>query len=476
MWSRDPRRRRIGLVAALSYATAAVAADNLACNGTGMDWYMDMVGETPCTTYQKLRGICNSQYAVGVQNVNTPPDSCSDQLSTCCCNNVAFALSMLCLNCQQNIGTSTGFDAGTGAYQLYLGGCSASTGLTKDIQSAVCNQKIKINDDLYSNGWGDGQWFYVFTRDTMIKNNIADNNNSFTHCASTTINTSSSLSGSKSSTSNPSGTSLPSTGDGESTSSKSVNGGAIAGAAVGGVVVIGALVAAWYFCFYRKRKPHRAGVLEEPLGAGGMRQRRDSTGVGILDHDSRLVPTSYPYSDRGTSDYGNGSSSGPRSDAGGSSSPYDSQSARNLGYGVGLGAASAAPQLYNPYGSDTSNSQGQYSGPLSPRRGFHTAGQASGGSSSDLHGAVMSAALGGARSDDSPRPQAGPLPRKRRDPPIRGASEEPFLEADEVAATAVAPSMLSSGSERHLDGGPVDVSLSRSPSGRLPPAYGEQMS
>ncbi|KAJ7066330.1 hypothetical protein C8F01DRAFT_980952 [Mycena amicta] len=156
------RRRRAGAgAAALLVLSAAgtVAADNLACNGTGMDWYISMVGETPCTTYQKLRQICNSQYAVGIQNVNTPPDACSDQLSSCCCNNVAFALSMFCLNCQQNIGTGTGFDAGVGAYQDYLGTCNSATGLPSDIQKAVCNQGIKIDNDLYTNGWSDGAWF-----------------------------------------------------------------------------------------------------------------------------------------------------------------------------------------------------------------------------------------------------------------------------------------------------------------------------
>ncbi|KAJ6548860.1 hypothetical protein B0H19DRAFT_194595 [Mycena capillaripes] len=145
----------------LCAAVGRAAADNLACKGTGMDWYINMVGETPCQTYQKLRQICNAQYAVGVQNTNTPPDSCSDQVSTCCCNTVSFALSMLCLNCQQDIGTGTGFDAGVGAYGDYLGSCGnpQSFKLPTDIQTAVCNEKIKINDDLYSNGWGDGAWF-----------------------------------------------------------------------------------------------------------------------------------------------------------------------------------------------------------------------------------------------------------------------------------------------------------------------------
>ena len=36
------------LLAAL--AVRPVAADNLACSGTGMDWYINLVGEAPCTS------------------------------------------------------------------------------------------------------------------------------------------------------------------------------------------------------------------------------------------------------------------------------------------------------------------------------------------------------------------------------------------------------------------------------------------
>ncbi|KAJ6573250.1 hypothetical protein B0H10DRAFT_976761 [Mycena sp. CBHHK59/15] len=161
-----PRR---AFAAALLLAAARVcAADNTACTGTGMDWYVNMVGETPCTTYQKLRQICNADFAVGIMDVNTPPDYCTDQLKSCCCNSIAFALSMLCLNCQQNIGTGTGYDAGVGAYQDYLNGsftggtqCPNPTlhGLPTDIQTAVCNKQIKINDPLYTNGWPNGAWF-----------------------------------------------------------------------------------------------------------------------------------------------------------------------------------------------------------------------------------------------------------------------------------------------------------------------------
>ncbi|KAJ6511656.1 hypothetical protein DFH09DRAFT_1288561, partial [Mycena vulgaris] len=242
---------RLAALLLLAAPRPAAAADNLACAGTGMDWYINMVGETPCQTYQKLRQICNTNFAVGVMNINTPPDACTDQVSTCCCNTIAFALSMLCLNCQQNIGNSTGFDAGTGAYQIYLQTCSNPQDkvLPKDIQTAVCNQKIKINDDIYGNGWADGSWFYIFTRDVIIKDNIVANNNSFTHCDSTTIHSSSlslppsslPLSSSHSSTSTTTSSSSP-TSDASTagTTKTKMGGGAAAGIAIGAVILLGA--------------------------------------------------------------------------------------------------------------------------------------------------------------------------------------------------------------------------------------------
>ena len=65
------------------------SAGNLACAGNALDWYTDVVGETPCTspsvhsrdhsrpsfvadlpssgeTYQRLRQLCNSECTIGV--------------------------------------------------------------------------------------------------------------------------------------------------------------------------------------------------------------------------------------------------------------------------------------------------------------------------------------------------------------------------------------------------------------------------
>ncbi|KAJ3788903.1 hypothetical protein GGU10DRAFT_85488 [Lentinula aff. detonsa] len=184
----------------------------VACSGTGLDWYMNMVGETPCTTYERLRQICNPSFQVGTLNTNTPPDACNEQVADCCCNSVAFTLSMLCLNCQQNIGTGSGYDAGKGAYQSYLQGsrsagswCSPVTNqsLPHNIDNAVCDNNIKIIDDIRTGlFWADGSWFYMWSYEAISKDVNANGGNAFTHCASI-ASTSTSTSTSSTSISSP---------------------------------------------------------------------------------------------------------------------------------------------------------------------------------------------------------------------------------------------------------------------------------
>ncbi|KAI0823189.1 hypothetical protein BC628DRAFT_592410 [Trametes gibbosa] len=127
-----------------------------------LDWYTSVVGESPCVTYQRLRQICNGDYEVPNFRPNTPGDNCDDQVSTCCCNTVAFQSH----SCQQDhlAGNQIGIDAGVGAYTLYRGGCGAGTNnsLPTDIQSAVCNRNIRLDNFVYG-GWADGSWYaYIF--------------------------------------------------------------------------------------------------------------------------------------------------------------------------------------------------------------------------------------------------------------------------------------------------------------------------
>ncbi|OSD02477.1 hypothetical protein PYCCODRAFT_1367457 [Trametes coccinea BRFM310] len=160
-----------------------VFAGNTTCASGQLDWYTSVVGETPCMTYQRLRQICNGDYQVGNFRSRNPGDNCDDQVSGCCCNTIAFELSMLCMNCQQDLlpGDQVGIDAAPGTYTEYRGNCGAGTNnsLPSDIQAAVCNENIRLDNYLYG-GWGDGS--FVYTRENAEKDHAANNNNTFTHC------------------------------------------------------------------------------------------------------------------------------------------------------------------------------------------------------------------------------------------------------------------------------------------------------
>ncbi|THU82538.1 hypothetical protein K435DRAFT_784583 [Dendrothele bispora CBS 962.96] len=130
-------------------------------------------------------------------NTNTPPDVCNEQVPDCCCNSIAFGLSMLCLTCQQGFSHApNGFDAGSGAYEIYLSAnrpvgqfCSPNTNQSfpAQIQTAVCNQNIKIFDSMYNRiFWSDGSWFYEWSSQFLQKDIASTNGNTFTHCDTTT--------------------------------------------------------------------------------------------------------------------------------------------------------------------------------------------------------------------------------------------------------------------------------------------------
>ncbi|KAI0823192.1 hypothetical protein BC628DRAFT_1385090 [Trametes gibbosa] len=294
-----------------SITAAAAAQDHTNCASGQLDWYTSVVGETPCKTYERLRQICNGDYQV-LQFVSQPPgDKCDDQVSACCCNTIAFGLSMLCMNCQQDAlaGEQTGIDAPIGTYQNYLGSCGSGLAhsLRPDIQQAVCNKNIKLDDYLYG-GWDDGSWFYVWTKENAERDHAANNNNTFTHCqaqvssstaASQIADPASALAPSsgdtmQSSTLVPSSFSLSATSQMSATSQipSSVPGGqndnsqggsrlsAGASAAIGGVigVFVILLAAGIGFLFWRRRRArdayscpsnlaHRSHNLFQPRGA-----------------------------------------------------------------------------------------------------------------------------------------------------------------------------------------------------------------
>ncbi|KAH7092709.1 hypothetical protein BKA62DRAFT_723351 [Auriculariales sp. MPI-PUGE-AT-0066] len=143
---------------------------NTKCKDPSVTWWNNQDGLNPCEQYAALRKNCDSGYEVPVLNPNTPPDQCLSQNKSCCCNSVAFSLSMLCLQCQQGVGSGrsgdTGIDAGTGAYQQYLNGCPSPTkkALPPLVQTAVCNSGLKLLAYEYDFSWDTGDWFLEYVR------------------------------------------------------------------------------------------------------------------------------------------------------------------------------------------------------------------------------------------------------------------------------------------------------------------------
>ncbi|KAJ3759163.1 hypothetical protein EV360DRAFT_82383 [Lentinula raphanica] len=229
----------------------------------------------------------------GIMHTNAPPDTCMDEFGDCCCNSVAFALSMFCLACQQG----KGIDAGAGTYQLYLQGsrpsghsCSpvVNRSLPTHIEDAVCDQGIKIIDDIYSRTfWANGAWIFEWSDQDIAA--AVNDGTAFTRCdTNTSTNASSSSSGSHiTSAESPRTTSgvtssntaitvfgstfptvvseTPSISSGSTSGSSGshLSKGAIGGIAAASTIVsiCAALLVLWYFCNRKKTKREDARLI-----------------------------------------------------------------------------------------------------------------------------------------------------------------------------------------------------------------------
>ncbi|ESK88225.1 hypothetical protein Moror_5495 [Moniliophthora roreri MCA 2997] len=141
------------------------------CADGDLNWYINTIGETPCRTLERLRQVCNPPYRIPKLNSNLPPTTCNDQNVGCCCNSIAFSLTMFCLTCQTGAGSSRiGYDAPAGTYAKYINSCSPTyqKALPDDIQSSVCSANIKLYDGFYNRVfWSDGSWFYRWSSDFL---------------------------------------------------------------------------------------------------------------------------------------------------------------------------------------------------------------------------------------------------------------------------------------------------------------------
>ncbi|KAJ8496963.1 hypothetical protein ONZ51_g793 [Trametes cubensis] len=291
----------------LSSGISGRDAGNTTCASTQLDWYTDVVGETPCATYQRLRQICNPDYRVPAFRPNTPGDNCNDQLGDVMLlqfNLVGIEHAMYEFDAAT---ANAGIDAGNGAYTMYAATCGNPTNhtLPGDIQTAVCNREIKLDRNLYGLFWDTGAWFYAYTKDTMTKDFAVTNNNTFTHCNSTLQPTSSEGTTSTTPTSSlhshspsdaltgPSSTSTASSNS--STPIAPIIGGAVAGV-LGGVAL--ALLGFWLF----RRSRRRQGP--KPLDLS-----KEYSGRETPYEDNQQVAVVTPFSaasDASNSGYGGG--------------------------------------------------------------------------------------------------------------------------------------------------------------------------
>ncbi|KAK1230992.1 hypothetical protein PQX77_005902 [Marasmius sp. AFHP31] len=233
-----------------------------------LDWYRQYSGETPCKTYERLRQICTPDFRVTTLSTQLPPDVCRESdpaKSDCCCNTVAFALSMMCLACQQGGGK----DARNGTYQLYLSGgiqdapwCPTvhNRTLPAAVQTSVCQQGIRIFDLIYRITWlNDGAWFFGYVRDQIVKamKNATDESRDpakelFQICPEGSAITSGSNSASGTGAL-PTGT-QSSDSNSASNEKKGMEAGAIAGIAVGIAIVIAAIIAGiTFYCIHTSK-------------------------------------------------------------------------------------------------------------------------------------------------------------------------------------------------------------------------------
>ncbi|KZP30184.1 hypothetical protein FIBSPDRAFT_884449 [Athelia psychrophila] len=321
-------------------------------------------------------------------------------------------------SCQQGTGSGVGQDFGIdgpdGLYDVYLDGCApvANSTLPTDIQAAVCNDKIKIEDDLYSIFPGDGDC--MITRETIQKDQQAYWNNTFTQCPFSVVDNSThpTVTPSAATTgSTPTGTMLAM--QNQTSPSRPWNylsGGAIAGIVIGSVAPLALVVAftIWYFGYRKKDEWNYADVQLQPF---------------LLEPSTQERPTSYHPAP--------------------------------LTPGLGSGSVPSTPSFAAPY-TDVAP-------PVQPVR-----------SSTALttQSYISELPYPGTSSYIPHLPYPGPVPSVPR-APIRSSTVQTYdtyVTYPELASPTQdgPPSSTerSSTSERHADAG---VLLARSQSGRLPP-------
>ncbi|KAI0754453.1 hypothetical protein C8Q80DRAFT_368931 [Daedaleopsis nitida] len=186
--SSNPRFALLGALLAL--AATAVRADSVPCSGPNLDWYTEIVGETPCETYVGLRQICNPDFHVDKSNIDfgTSGAMCGDTNTACCCNSISWQLSLLCMNCLFDPDELVSVTEE--AFPRYLSGCGAGLNgsLPNAVQNAVCETNVRIDDWFFDVpfGWngthGEG-WDFDVIQARMTEFNEEHGGNTLTRCS-----------------------------------------------------------------------------------------------------------------------------------------------------------------------------------------------------------------------------------------------------------------------------------------------------
>ncbi|EIW84701.1 hypothetical protein CONPUDRAFT_69727 [Coniophora puteana RWD-64-598 SS2] len=288
---------------------------NVTCASNYTQWYQDIVGENPLTGNISIDQVPSFHLIPG-----KPGDTCSGEVrketSTlltfcnlndeilfqvdCCCNSISFTLSMLCLNCQYDtLDVPYGTDAAKGTYQIYTNNmtCKPNTNqsLPTNIETATCNNNIRLQNFLYKLFWGEGEWYYEHTREMAQTDASSAGTNTSALYASQGCPASDYYTGA---TSTVFSTALPTTsGSSRSNALSRVRISAIAVGVAGGALSLAILSGLVIFCRRRRAKEERekyAYISRMACGANASLNNTPHVDEAAQDHDFGLLSQDIP--------------------------------------------------------------------------------------------------------------------------------------------------------------------------------------
>ncbi|KAL1950245.1 hypothetical protein VTO73DRAFT_5369 [Trametes versicolor] len=273
-------------------ATAAQEyAGELTCPSDHQNWYSSCFGETPCKTYVTLRRVCEPNYAPYNLSAHTSSDQCAIGSTECCCNQDAFQLSMLCLNCLHNATSGpddlSHIDGTSSMYEKYFDKCPR-TNVTDPMNgnelvkptNKTAYAAVESKDFFFVPLTPAANWIYSdirnrFLQDTAQNKTLCTSDSSLpaSPTATNQPSTIASLVSTPGSTTSPGADTAQ--GDPENNPSpvkrgRSVSAGTIVGIVVAGVLLLGILLGAlWYARTQTRKAMSSTSRRDEIQGASG---------------------------------------------------------------------------------------------------------------------------------------------------------------------------------------------------------------